>query len=291
MNPSRDPKEDLRSPNERVRLKAARKLALEPNRKELDELRRAIAREDVRWVKSALERAVRRCEAADSEENPELDAEEDLRQTYIDGRRDGLRQALHELTPLLGLARAAALEDPPNANEVRKQLERMHGVTAALRGLVTAAAAPTLRDFDLAELLSEIASSPPLPCPEGLVGSSGTTPYIVHGDENLIALAVQPLVINAIEAVIQADIEPTRRSVMICWGAESSQHWIAVLDEGGGPSTSDSELFAVGVSGKAGHLGLGLETAMTAIHSLGGEIDLRRNRRHGATAVLRWPRT
>lgn len=65
--------------------------------------------------------------------------------------------------------------------------------------------------------------------------------------------------------------------------------YIAVIDEGSGPSAALEELIALGASDKPGHTGFGLETARTAISSMDGDLMLERNRRGGATAILRWP--
>jgi signal transduction histidine kinase len=76
---------------------------------------------------------------------------------------------------------------------------------------------------------------------------------------------------------------------MLSYGSEHGGYYIAVLDTGPGvPSGVD--LPASGASTKDGHFGLGLETARTAIESLGGRLSLEANRQGGATAILRWPR-
>jgi signal transduction histidine kinase len=279
--------EGLRDADEGVRLRTARKIARRPDPAYAEHLRRALVTEDVGWVRSALELAIARCEAETSK-GGDGDAAEDLQQSYQDGRRDGLRQALHELSPVVGLAYAAMQED--QREELQKQLDRLRSVTAALRGLVTAAGPPVTREIDIAEVLTALAKSPPVACRDGLVGTLGPVPFVARADTHLLELAVQPLLINAIEAVTATHPEPNRRSVMLSWGADGEDNWIAVIDEGPGPPNDQGDLFTTGTSTKRGHLGLGLETARTAISSMQGSVELRRNERNGATALLRWPR-
>jgi signal transduction histidine kinase len=249
----------------------------------------------VRWVRVALQEAIDECEGAantsaggDSADE-EAEVSDDIRQAYADGRRDGLRQALHEITPLLGLARAAAESDLDQQSPVRTQLEQMRAVAGALRQLVSASAVPERRDFDLAELLTTLRLSPPTSCPDGVVGTRGDSPFMISGDRDLLELAVRPLLTNAIEAVLSVAPDPPTRSVMLSYGPEQSAYYIAIIDAGPGLSTTAATL-APGVSTKEGHFGLGLETARTAIESLGGDLALEANRQGGATAILRWPR-
>jgi signal transduction histidine kinase len=285
----------LADADEEERLRIARELRRHPRPEAVGPLKAALAREHVRWVRVALQEAIDECEAATSastgERTAEDDAEasEDIRQAYADGRRDGLRQALHEIAPLLGLARAAAESDLDEDSQVRTQLERMRAVTGALRQLVSASAVPERREFDLAELLTALRVSPPAACPDGVVGTRGDSPFVISGDRDLIELAVRPLLTNAIEAVMSVAPTPPARSVMLSYGSEHSAYYIAIIDAGPGLAAG-AEPFALGVSTKEGHFGLGLETARTAIESLGGSLTLEGNRQGGATAILLWPR-
>ena len=286
----------LANADEEERLRIARKLRRYPRPEAVASLKAALARENVRWIRVALQEAIDECEgatvasASERAAEDETEASEDIRQAYADGRRDGLRQALHEIAPLLGLARAAADADLDEQSHVRTQLEQMRAVTGALRQLVNASAVPERRDFDLADLLSELRRSPPAPCPEHVVGTRGDySPFVISGDRDLLELAVRPLLTNAIEAVLSVAPEPPARSVMLSYGTEQAAYYIAVIDAGPGLAASADPL-ASGVSTKEGHFGLGLETAQTAIESLGGSLGLEGNRQGGATAILRWPR-
>lgn len=277
------------------RLRLARDLRRHPRPEAVAPLKAALAREHVRWVQVALRAAIDACEGAasptvaDPSAEDEAEVSEDIRQAYADGRRDGLRQALHEIAPLLGLARAAAESDLDEQSQVRTQLERLRAVMGALRQLVSASAVPERREFDLAVLLAALRLSPPTPCPDGTVGTRGDSPFVVTGDRDLIELAVRPLLTNAIEAVLSVVPAPPARSVMVSYGIEHASYYIAIIDAGAGIATG-VEPFAPGVSTKKDHFGLGLATAQTAIESLGGSLVLESNRQGGATAILRWPR-
>ena len=166
----------------------------------------------------------------------------------------------------------------------------MRAATGALRQLVNASAVPERRPFNLAELLTEMQVSPPAPCPEGVVGTRGDSPFMISGDRDLLELAVRPLLTNAIEAVLSVEPAPPTRSVMLSYGIEQDAYYIAIIDAGPGLAEGAKPLVP-GVSTKDGHFGLGLETARTAIESLGGTLVLEGNRQGGATAILRWPKS
>ncbi len=148
--PERLPDESaLANADEEERLRIARELRRHPRPEAVAPLKTALAREHVRWVRVALEEAIYECEGAANASRSErvvkdeTEASEDNRQAYADGRRDGLRLALHEIAPLLGLARAAAESDLDEQSHVRAQLERMRAVAGALRQLVSASAVPS----------------------------------------------------------------------------------------------------------------------------------------------------
>jgi signal transduction histidine kinase len=284
--------------DEEERLRAARWLRRHPDPAAVAPLKAALAREDVRWVRVALREAIEESEcsaaagsaAAEADDaSAETETTEDITQAYADGRRDGLRQALHEITASLGLARAAAELELGEGNPVRAQLDRMRAVVGALRQLVSASDVSERCDFDLAQLLTDLCRSPPAPCPEGVVGCRGDSPFVISGDQDLLELALRPPLTNAIEAVLSVTPAPPRRSVMMSYGIEDTAFFIAIIDRGPG-LVADPALLTTGVSTKEGHVGLGLKIACTAIESLGGSFAIADNHQGGATAILRWPR-
>jgi len=278
------------------RLAAARDLVRNPRPEALGPLTKALKRERVSWVRTALKEAIEHCEALGETLGLELEEsrrpdEDDLDrlQAYADGRREGMRLVLHELASPLGLAHAALARDPADKEAAIRQLGRMRHIAAALRSLIGASGVAQASEFDFAPHLSAFELTPPVECPDGLVAAQGPRPFPVRGDRDLLELAVQPLVVNAIEAVLGIGGEPPARGVIVTWGPDRQGCYVAVIDEGPGPPARLEELIALGASNKPGHIGFGLETARTAIASMDGELTLERNRRGGATAILRWP--
>jgi signal transduction histidine kinase len=273
----------------------ARWLRRHPAPAAISPLKAALARENVRWVRVALveaiEEAERTVETSLGHRMPGDTAEmtDDLAQAYSDGRRDGLLQALHEITGPLGFARAAAESGLGEGHPVRAHLERVRGVVSALRQLAHASDVSERREFDLAQLVSNLCDAPPTLCPEYVVGSRGDSPFVVNGDPDLLELALRPLLSNAIEAVLSVTPMPPPRSVMISYGIEGSAYFVAIIDRGLGLA-ADPAMLTTGVSTKNDHIGLGLTIARTAIESLGGSLGLGDNGQGGATAILRWPR-
>ena len=282
--------------NDEERLTAARDLVQRPRTEALGPLKKALQRERVSWIRTALNEAIERCEALgappglETEESSRPDEDDlDRLQAYADGRREGMRQALHELASPLGLAHAALGREPADMEEAMRQLTRMRHIAAALRSLISASGVPQPAEFDFAPHLSGFGASPPVQCPDGLVAAQGPRPFPVRGDRDLLELAVQPLVANAIEAVLGIGGDPPARGVIVSWGPDRQGCYVAVIDEGPGPPAELEKLIALGASDKPVHIGFGLETARTAIASMNGELTLERNRRGGATAILRWP--
>lgn len=292
MTADRDDLEAALHGPEAERLRSARELRRHPDRQLLKALIEARARERVRWVRTALDEAIESCKNAGSGVRVPLvsksaaEDDSDARQAYLDGRSDGLRQALHEISPLVGLARAAAEEGEEEA--IAHQLERLRAVCAGLRSFVSAAQGPDFREFDLSKIARHFAKQPPLECPADLIGARGTVPLIARGDPDLLQLALRPVVINAIEAVVSLGPPLPAHGIVISWGVEGHSSWVAVIDRGPGLESS-GDLFAAGATTKHGHLGFGLTTTQTAMASLGGRAEISSNRDGGATVVLEWP--
>ncbi len=289
MSRSRSAYESALTGEEGERLRAARELRIEPRPELLKFLQKARARERVRWIRIALDEAITACEGIEISssvvESVATEDSVDAEQAYADGQRDGLRQALHELAPIVGLARAAAEEG--NETEIHRHLERLRAACSALRGFVTASAAREFREFDLSLIPLSMATAPPLECPNGLITARGVTPLLVRGDRDLFELALRPVVINAIEAVCDLDDDPPPNGVRISWGLEGDLCWVVVIDQGPGIEPL-GDLFSSGVSGKPGHPGLGLATARTAMNSLGGRLKIGGSKHGGTTVLLEW---
>lgn len=272
------------SADEHVRLAAARALTRHPDPSAISELERALARESVSWVRLAIKSALETCVSVnESPSQLNADADLDADQAYADGRRDGLRQALHEIAPIVGLARLANHRGG-ETSEVSRHLDSLRQVCDALRRLVDASAPAYVEDFDLAGALREVVHSSPH---ASLTTLSGPAPFVVTGDSDLLRICVAPLLANAAEAVLLTHEKPSRGSVLLTWGAEGSSYWVAVIDRGPGPPRTRG-IFDVGSSSKEGHFGLGLATAVAAARSLGADLSIERNSHGGATAIVTW---
>lgn len=284
--------EALKSGDEHQRLSAARKLGRDPKPEMRPALELALASERLHWVRTALTHAISSIDSSrSSQSRPPLVPPDqgDLEQARLDGERKGLLRALHEFGGPLGMARAAAKKEVDSDSPLMAHLERLRAVSSGLRQIVNASAPPEFIEFDLAAVLRSFSEHPPMKSPKGLLILRGISPFTVRSDPDLIWLAVLPLLCNAIEEELAAHRVPRARSIIVSWGSDAHNHWIAVIDDGRGPPES-SEIYELGASGKEGHLGFGLSTSRTAMNSLGGTLLLEKNGSGGASAHLEWPK-
>lgn len=284
--------EVLKVGDEHQRLSAARKLGRNPKPEMRQALEAALAAERLLWVRTALAQAIAKIDparpaGADTVRAPS--AQGDLEQARLDGERRGLLRALHEFGGPLGMARAAAKDEIETGSPLSTHLERLKAVSSGLRQIVNASAPPELVEFDLSAVLWSFSDHPPMKSPRGLLVMRGTRPFTVRSDPDLIRLAVLPLICNAIEEELSFQHIPRSRSIIVSWGSDARNHWIAVIDEGRGPPETD-EIYELGASGKDGHLGFGLSMSRTAMVSLGGTLNLEKNGSGGTTAHMEWPR-
>src|SRR5207244_2092482 len=103
-----------------------------------------------------------------------------------------------------------------------------------------------------------------------------------------LALFLRNAITNAIEASVQ--LHHDQRPVVVTWGTDDRDHWLAVLDEGSGPSADLPALAEIGASTKDGHPGMGLAIASQVATSLGGALELAGQRQGGCVCRLTWPR-
>jgi C4-dicarboxylate-specific signal transduction histidine kinase len=95
------------------------------------------------------------------------------------------------------------------------------------------------------------------------------------------------LIVNAAEAT--DTLEGYDRVVVVTWGVSGKSVQIAVIDRGPGPAPFLAQSTRAGLTTKIGHSGYGLATASEAMRSMDGEVQLSRNERGGATALILWP--
>ncbi|MBF4571257.1 HAMP domain-containing histidine kinase [Herbiconiux sp. VKM Ac-1786] len=197
------------------------------------------------------------------------------------------KRVLHEVRPVvqaIGRAAKSDVGDGYETSAIRVELVRMGELLEALQDLGEAAQSPRVTQFDLSEVVASQVSSEGL-AKEVILGRSD--PVLVEGDPTLISLAFANLIRNAVEASAAV-----RDLVVINWGRNDAEAWIAVLDDGEGlPPDGLAAALEIGTTSRseAGHFGLGLPTAVQAMKSLGGTIMLRPRKDAGTSAEARWP--
>ena len=283
----------LQTGNARERLEAARAFAASATADDIPLLQDALRRETVSWVRRALRIALERAGAPEPglgavvASDLEQDAVDDV---YAEAIEETAGRLTHEIAPLVGAARLyAELETPDFDNtRLKRKLNQLEEMLDAIRTLSRAAAAPRLAEFNLAEVVGEIvADTPPR---EGVsIEATGRDPLLVVGDPTLVRLVVQVGLNNSAEATIALTGDQLP-ALVVRWDETDIDYWVAVLDRGVGLPPTASQIFGIGVTGKAGHLGMGLSLARRAAQSLRGNITLTPRRQSGVQFMFRWPR-
>ena len=281
----------LRSDDPSIRLAAARELVTADLSDSIGTIRRFRRTESDSWVLAALDRAIAKWEseagAASTGEGwitvPDVGDLEDIR---ADAIQDVTRTLLHEIRPLVGAADSAARDDIPGnypETETARCLRRLRELLAAIQTLHDASASPKIREFDLADLVrNEIAAGG---YSEDQVLSTRADSVVVVGDPDLLKLALQNAIRNAVEAS-----EPTQTRVIVNCGATSHDAWVAVLDDGIGLPESSDRVWEPGITKKSKdkHFGWGLPIAQRAVHSFGASIRLQPREHGGTVCEIRW---
>jgi signal transduction histidine kinase len=217
-------------------------------------------------------------------------SEED--ENYSQALNAAIRQVLHEITPIVGRARLAAqqqLGDALTGSRLDQELESLARVCDAFRRLAAASALPNPTEVDLAECLKSLAAAESDQT-DISVRATGTSPFFVVVDRALLELAVVNLLRNAIEATEALEsASGDRNPVVVNWGTHQGWNWVSVIDRGQGLLTEPEQLLDRGVSLRSGGRGYGLTTAVYAIRSLRGELEIGANEQGGTTASVRWP--
>ncbi|MGI8682797.1 MAG: sensor histidine kinase [Mycobacteriales bacterium] len=289
----------LRAGSQRERLSAARFLARLADEQDLPVLRASLRAERIPWIRSALETATARAAAAPSGQATQdetvvpLASDDALaNEVWARATEELTDRFVHEIRPLLGLARLHASRELPDfaGSKTAVALEQIRSVLNAIDTLGQAAAAPKVTDVDLSKLVEEASST----CATELaaVGVTineprleGPSPLPTVTDPTLLSMAFRNGLRNALEASAKVD-EP----VTVTWGKSSVELWITVLDFGAGLSSDSAALFALGSSTKPSHLGMGLAIAERAMATLGGEVLLTAGSDGATRFELKCPR-
>jgi signal transduction histidine kinase len=277
------------------RLEAARYFAAHATREHEPQLREALGRENVHWIRVALKRALARMSAA-SEVTPavlSLDSEDIparlATQVYADALEEAASQLIHEVEPLLGALRLAAEREVNEfeKSNTRKHLDRLDELLDALSRLRRAASAPKIDEFSLDEVVQQ--SIQELTLPDNVViQKAGPQPCVVEGDSTLVALSLGNGLRNAVEATYAAGGDLQKLPIIITWGHTDLDCWVSIVDVGIGFKGNLQRAFDMGTTTKAGHLGMGLATAKQAMESMSGRLLLIPNPR-GVRFEMRWP--
>jgi signal transduction histidine kinase len=286
----------LTSESAKVRLEAARYLADHAGPQDEAPLREALARERIQWIRSALRRAIARVSPQTTNEPFERSIDRDdlpagfAAQVHAEALETTASQLMHEIEPLLGSLRVAAMEEVSGFDEsnTRRALDRLDDFLAALSRLRKAASAPKGEEFSLDETIQRCIHDTPIP--EGAqIQRSGPQPCIVEGDSSLISLAFSNGLRNAIEATVAAGGNPADHPIVVTWQTTNAECWISIVDVGIGFKGNLERAFQIGTTTKPGHLGMGLAIADQAVASMGGRVMLVPNQR-GVRFEMRWPK-
>ena len=279
------------------RLRAARHLARIAKAEDHDELRQALDREEVRWIRIALQAGVERALGGRQDEIQEREfvapGDEDSRAVeaaYSQGVQNTAAMMLHELEPLVGLARMHARDEVGNftASATKRQLDRLKTVLDVFDKLRQAASAPMMVEFDLSAALRGAAEG--IAASEARVEFSGPTPHSVVGDVGLIELAFVNGLRNAVEATEASSRPPAERRVTVSWDESDTEYWVVVIDRGVGLPAGTDKLIEAGATTKPNHHGMGLQLARRAMASHMGTLTLAPRVDGGTSFEIRWPK-
>jgi signal transduction histidine kinase len=283
------------------RLEAARFFSKSAETTDAPMLVRALSKENARWVKRALERAIDRIQIGSPEkearkaalEEPVMDTDSDrlLRDLRAQAVDEVSRTILHEFSPLIGSLRlVAAMEfDAYETSRTKHCVERLNGLLDAVGKLKKAAATPSYSEFDLSELITECIAALNITDKNIILRVAGIKPYIVQADRDSLGLAFDNGIRNAIEAIREfSRLNPAE--ILVNWGPAGSEHWLAILDCGPGFSGNPEEALKLGVSNKDEHFGYGLATAQLSMRSMEGDVFVSNAAEGGARFELRWYR-
>jgi signal transduction histidine kinase len=289
---------DLRSKSGAARAKAARSLIALADElpASIDlEVREALAREELPWVRGTLLEVLEKGSPAfgDGVLVPAPSWDQQVEGVPPELVRQSLnttaRRVLHEVSAVVGRVDLAARDEMAaqyGGSETARELAFLRAMCKGLRTLASATEEPSLSEFNLSDHLTELADGITREhvCP---VLPAGPAPFTVTTDWSLLSLAVSNVLVNAAEATLLTG-SVNGREVRLTWGTSASGVHVTVIDRGPGPPSFLARPPRTRVSTKDGHPGYGLATASEAMHSLGGEVLIQRNDVGGTTVILSW---
>jgi signal transduction histidine kinase len=285
----------LASDNLHERLQGARFFSRFASKQDYELIQAALGREKVVWIKAALKRGL---EVALGKSNTEvraaaLDAateDEVADEIYAEAVEETTQRLVHELEPILGTLRFYAGKEIPNYPESRtkQELDRLESLLEAIDTLSKAAAPPSIKEFDLAQLIDKTTSSVCVGH-EITVSLAGRRPLVVLGDPSLVEVAFANGLRNAIEATEGSGAGPSS-PVVVNWDETDRDYYVAVLDRGSGLPLGAERILEIGRTTKKGHLGMGLALADRSIRTMKGRLVLAPREDGGVSYEFRWPK-
>ncbi len=316
-------------PTTSERLRAARFLAKYASSAYSDRLSAIRANENNPWVRQALGRALSRAQV--TQPKPSIASGGESEEAAITGKpfdedvralavEETSAILLHQLRPLVGLLELAANDeiDGYSSSRTKTAVDQIRSFLEAMDGLRKASEAPIIEDFDLTDLVVNVAEyevergrailndwvETPIQIADSNDGADQThdastvtlslprrEPVVTTGAPALIELAVKNALTNAVEATLAVQ-GSDRNEIILNWGVTDRDSWIVVLDEGCGLPSGFYRMMQPGESTKKGqgNLGMGLPIAFRAIESIGGSFKLAHRSDSGVACEIRWPR-
>ncbi len=195
---------------------------------------------------------------------------------------------LHEIEPVFGLLRAAASEEIQDRSKSQTwmYLEYMKKILLGIQSLRIAASTPNLEDFELAELIAEVAATE-VHADRTAVSLIGPQHLICKNDASLLCLALANGLRNAVDALEGVSLPKGAHPIIVTWGQTDIDYWITVIDKGCGLELRSDAAFQTGNTTKKGHPGMGLSIARRAMDSLEGSAEIE-TKEDGTHFELRW---
>ena len=290
----------LRSSSANDRLIGARFLARSATPEDIGDIDIAIRNENVSWVRNALTAALVRATISwdKSPELPEGTASDDelsltdsqVQQIYSSALQESTSVLLHEVEPLVGMARLYAKREIQDFEQSRTkaQFEQLDSLLHAIADLRKASSPAKLTEVDLPTLIRELLDRETADH-KAVIQLAGPAPFNVLADRGRLLLTLGNGLRNALEANDAVD-EPLRRPLVINWNKTEKDFWVSILDHGTGLKGSIERIFEIGSTSKAGHQGMGLAVARQAMLSMDGDITISPREESGVKFEIRWRR-
>jgi signal transduction histidine kinase len=290
----------LHSAGAHDRLIAARYFARAADSEDIDSIEKALRKENVSWVRNALSAALSLARGQQSREastNDEMEpsdqtpTDQQIQEIHANALRETTSLILHEVEPLLGTARLYAKREIPgfDASKTKTQLDLLEKLLNSISELRKASTPGRPTEIELSSMIREIKDCQGLESIRIEIQLAGPSPFNVFADQGRLWLAIANGLRNAIESTGLVD-EQDRRPIIINWNRTDQDFWISIIDHGAGLKASLAQIFKIGTSSKANHLGMGLPAARQAVLSMGGDLTVAPREDAGVTFVIRWPR-